>query len=260
VLEQHCRFALGAPEIAEADGAADMAFPERTKYGSVTVKETRVKSKGEGRYCGDSVMTLSTDKGYDYAFLCDGMGSGNHAALTSALASTFLARMLRAGSRADTALRMLNGFLAARGSRETESSTTVDLLEIDRVSGEASLFKCGAAVTYLLRRGEITRFSSRTAPVGILESLDAERIRFSVNVGDILIQVSDGVTKGEEDCSWLAEMLSTKWDGDAEKFARLVLGRAAQEGNDDLSIMVTEITRAREQAEELGIKTDRASA
>lgn len=260
VLEQHCRFALGVPEIVEADGASDMVFPERTKYGSVTVKETRVKSKSEGRYCGDSVMTLSTDKGYDYAFLCDGMGSGNHAALTSALASTFLARMLRAGSRADTALRMLNGFLAARGSRETESSTTVDLLEIDRVSGEASLFKCGAAVTYLLRRGEITRFSSRTAPVGILESLDAERIRFSVNVGDILIQVSDGVTKGEEDCSWLAEMLSTKWDGDAETFARLVLGRAAQEGNDDLSIMVTEITRAREQAEELGIKTDRASA
>ena len=260
VLEQHCRFALGVPEITEAEGASDLVFPERTKYESVTVKETRVKSKGEGRYCGDSVMTLSTDKGYDYAFLCDGMGSGNHAALTSALASTFLSRMLRAGSRADTALRMLNGFLSARGSRESESSTTVDLLEIDRVSGEASLFKCGAAATYLLRRGEITRFSSRTAPVGILESLDAERIRFSVSVGDVLVQMSDGVTKGEEDCPWLVEMLAEKWDGDAEKFARMALGRAAQEGDDDLSIMVTEITHAKGQAEELGTKTDRTSA
>jgi hypothetical protein len=72
--------------------------------------------------------------------------------------------------------------------------------------------------------------------------------------------MSDGVTKGEEDCPWLARMLAERWDGDAEKFARLALGRAAQEGDDDLSIMVTEITRAREQAEELGIKTDRASA
>ena len=75
-----------------------------------------------------------------------------------------------------------------------------------------------------------------------------------------MVQVSDGVTKGEEDCPWLVEMLAEKWDGDAEKFARLVLGRAAQEGNDDLSIMVTEITEAQLQVEENGVKADRASA
>ena len=260
VLEQHCHFALGVPTITESDGTSDMIFPERTKYESVTVKETRAKAKGEGRYCGDSVMSLSSEKGYDYAFLCDGMGSGNSAALTSALASTFLSRMLQAGSRADTALRMLNGFLSARATRESESSTTVDLLEIDRISGESSLFKCGAAPTYLLRRGEITRFSSRTAPVGILESLDAERIRFEVKAGDVIVQVSDDVTGGEEDCPWLVEMLAEKWDGDAEKFARTVLGHAAGIGDDDLSILVTEITRAQLPGEEKSPETGRVSA
>ncbi len=244
ILEQHCRFALGSPRITEGEGVTDMIFPERTRLSSVTVKETRAKGKGEGRYCGDSVMSLSLDSGYDYACLCDGMGSGNTAALTSALASTFLYRLLQAGSRADTALRMLNGFLSARGMRDAESSTTVDLLEIDRVSGEASLFKCGAAPTYLLRRGEVTRFASRTAPVGILESLDAERIRFTVEAGDVLVQVSDGVTKGEEDCPWLIQLLAEKWDGDRESFTRMVLNRATREGEDDLSVLVTEIKSA----------------
>jgi stage II sporulation protein E len=244
VLEQHCRFRLGSPRITEAEGMTDMVFPERTSYRSATVKETRAKGKGEGRYCGDSVMALTTEQGYDYACLCDGMGSGNAAALTSALASTFLYRLLQSGVRADTALRMLNGFLSARGVRDAESSTTVDLLEIDRISGEASLFKCGAAPTYLLRRGEVTRFASRTAPVGILESLDAERIRFEVEAGDVLVQISDGVTKGEEDCPWLAQMLKEKWDGDKENFARMVLNRATQEGEDDLSVMVTAVTAA----------------
>ncbi|MBR6728159.1 MAG: SpoIIE family protein phosphatase [Clostridia bacterium] len=242
-LEQHCHFELGEAESRTADGICDLVFPERTRLQVRTVKETRAKSK-ENHHCGDSVSTVRTGQGYDYALLCDGMGSGNNAALTSALASTFLTRMLQAGSRADTALRMLNGFLSSRGTRETEASTTVDLLEVDCISGEASLFKCGAAPTYLLRDGALTRFFSRTAPVGILEALDAERIRFALKPGDLLVQVSDGVTGGEEECAWLCEMLETRYDGDPEKLSRLILNRATERGQDDLSVIVTEIVAA----------------
>ncbi len=244
VIEKHCHFTLGVPEIKEHDGLSDIVFFEHQKLQSTSVKLTRPKGRGEGKHCGDSVAAFSGERGFDYAFICDGMGSGNSAALTSALASVFLTRLLQAGSHADSALRMLNGFLAARSRRESENSTTVDLLRVDLVKGEAALFKCGAAPTYLLRRGELTRFFSRTAPVGILEALDAERITFAVEAGDVLVQVSDGITGGEEDCPWLAEMIQTKYDGDSEAFARMVLNRATKEGNDDLSVIVTEITQA----------------
>jgi len=249
-LEKFCHFPLGEPQTGSGDGLSDITFPEKNRFSTATVKFTRKKGKGEGKHCGDTVMSLSGERGYDYALICDGMGSGNAAALTSALAGAFLSRLLQAGGRADSALRMLNGFLAARGRQGSETSTTVDLLEIDRVSGEASLFKCGAAPTYLLRRGEITRFFSRTAPVGILEALDAERIRFSVEAGDVIVQVSDGFTGGEEECPWLARMLAEKWDGDAEDFARLAIGRAAKELSDDLSIVVTEVLSEATAAEE----------
>lgn len=242
-LERVCRFSLGEPQITESEGMTDIIFGERPRYKTATVKLTRPKSK-EDKYCGDSVTALSTRQGCDYAFICDGMGSGNSAAFTSVLASTFLSRLLQAGLRADSALRMLNGFLSVRGRPEGESSTTVDLLEIDRISGAGSLFKCGAAPTYLLRRGEISDFSSHTAPVGILETLDAERIRFQTEPGDVIVQISDGFTAGEEECAFLQEMLLSKWDGDAEGFARRALNHATGKGGDDLSIIVTVVQDA----------------
>ncbi len=246
-LEKICHFPLGAPESTVHEGLTDLTFTEKEAFESHFVKLTRPKSRGEGAHCGDSVTAFEGTRGLDFAFICDGMGSGNGAALTSALASLFLSRLLGAGSRADSALRMLNGFMCARGKRENESSTTVDLLEIDRVHGKATLYKCGAAPTYLLRRGEITRFFSRTAPVGILEALDAERIQFEVRAGDVLLQVSDGFTGGEEDSPWLSEMLRTTWDGDADAFARRALNRATSSTDDDLSIIITEIKAATEE-------------
>ena len=242
-LQEICRFPLGEVSVREAEGVPDLLFCERVSLSAVTVKHTRAKAR-DGSYCGDSVLSFSTDEGRAFAFLCDGMGSGNGAALTSALATTVLSSLLRAGNPSDTSLRMLGGILAARGRRQSETSTTVDLLEVDLVRGRAALFKCGAAPTYLLRRGTTTRFFSRTAPVGILEVLDAERLAFDVEVGDVIVQVSDGVTGGEEECPWLADMLVTRFDGDADRFARRVLARAGEEGRDDLSILVTEIKSA----------------
>lgn len=244
VIEQHCRFSLGEPTLTACEGLTDITFYERCRYEVTTVKLSRAKGRGDARYCGDAVATVKGQEGVEYALLCDGMGSGNMAALTSAMASSFLTRLLQAGCRADTALHMLNGFLAVRQWRETEASTTVDLLAIDCIGGEATLLKCGAAPTFLLRRGEVTRFFSRTAPVGILETPDAEQIRFAVEAGDILLQVSDGVTGGEEDCPWLSDMLRLRFDGDLEKLARRVLGHAGKESSDDLSVLITEVRPA----------------
>jgi hypothetical protein len=39
-------------------------------------------------------------------------------------------------------------------------------------------------------------------------------------------------------------MLMTKWEGDAEGFARFVLNHSQQQGGDDLSVVITEITEA----------------
>lgn len=246
VVERYCHFKMGKAEVTQNEGLTDIVFPEHKSLQTRCVRLSRAKGRDEGKRCGDCVTAFSGADGVEHALICDGMGSGNTAALTSALASMFLSRFLQAGGRAESSLRMLNGFLAARARRECEASTTVDLLEVDCISGQAVLYKCGAAPTYLLRRGEVTRFFSRTAPVGILEALDAERLAFAVEPGDVLVQMSDGFTCGEEDCPWLADMLKTRFDGDTEEFARRAINHASKNGSDDLSLIITEITAADE--------------
>ena len=243
IIEQQCNFPLGEAITRETDGVPDILYEERVSLAVHTAKCSRAKSQ-DGSYCGDSVVSFDTEGGYSYAFLCDGMGSGNSAALTSTLSGSVLSRLLSGGNDASTALHMLCSVLLARGRRQNEASTTVDLLEIDRVSGKASVFKCGAAPTFVMRGGKITRYFSRTAPIGIFDVPDVERLSFTVEPGDVIVQVSDGVTGGEEDCPWLSDMLMTRYDGDAKRFAEHVIARAAKEKRDDLSILVTEIRAA----------------
>lgn len=70
------------------------------------------------------------------------MGSGRDAALTSRLAAIYLEKLLCVGADKGDALRMLNKVLMAK---KDEVFTTVDLIEIDKLTGEATLVKAGAA-------------------------------------------------------------------------------------------------------------------
>lgn len=52
---------------------------------------------------------------------------------------------------------MLNKVLMAK---KDEVFTTVDLIEIDKLTGEATLVKAGAAPSYLLRGGDCTSWKA----------------------------------------------------------------------------------------------------
>ncbi len=237
ITERVCRFSLGEPTVTDGEGLFDVTFPEAMRLHGLSVKSTRPGGQGE-RYCGDSAAIFS-GQGMDHSLLCDGMGSGKEAALVSTIATVFLSRFLRAGIDTETAIDLLNGFLATRSAGGREASTTVDLLTVDRVRGEARLFKCGAAPTYLLRDGRVTPFFSPTAPVGILERPDIGMLELALLPGDLLVQVSDGFTDSDGGCPFLAEMLQNEWDGDPQSFVRHAINRAAAHGRDDLSLILT---------------------
>jgi stage II sporulation protein E len=151
------------------------------------------------------------------------MGSGQSAAYSSEICGMFLQKMLASGNRKETALKMLNNLLRARGE---ECSATVDLLEIDLEEGNANLLKSGAAPTFVRRGDKLYKLRSSTVPIGILPSLSAEDINFALEEGDVLIMMSDGVSQSPEECLWLMELMGGIWDKDetpsgmAEKICR----------------------------------------
>ena len=161
---------------------------------------------------GDCITRFECTDGRYYVLICDGMGTGGEASFTSRISSAFLEEILRAGADITVALTMLNNYMR---SRSLECSAGIDLMEIDRFTGEARFVKSGAAPSFVIRDGRLFRLCSKTVPIGILRALDAEMIRFTLERGDIIVMLSDGVTENFEDSAWLCDMLSTRSVTDA---------------------------------------------
>ena len=158
--------------------------------------------------CGDMTGAFITDNSYFYSLISDGMGSGEEAAYTSSVCALFIEKMLSAGNRADITLRMLNNVIRSENMGcGSECSATVDLMELDLMSGVASFIKSGAAPTYIARQGTVYKVSARTMPVGIIKDADARITRFDTQKGDVIVMMSDGCCHDSEDCPWLVEYL-----------------------------------------------------
>ena len=199
----------------------------------------------DGGVCGDTVCRLENRNDYFYAFICDGMGKGSEAAFTAGVCGVFLKRMLSAQNSVETSLRLLNSIIRGKGGEEC--SAGVDLLEIDLLTGKAALYKGGAAPSYLRRGDKIYSLSSQSVPLGIIGELDAGKTEFSVEPGDIILMVSDGVLAGtDEDADgsyvWLLDLLSSCDARSLEDTARRALRMARIAGSrDDASAAVIAI-------------------
>ena len=200
-LGELCGLELSRP-VFEVEGKSSTMTLQAKKRIAVQAAENNVSA--DGGVSGDSVNLFSNKKDYFYALLCDGMGAGREAALTSGLCSVFLEKMLRAGNRAGTSLRMLNNMIRSRGADSTrECSSTVDLMELDLMTGTASFIKSGAAPSFVVRGGVVHRLQAGTAPIGIICALDVQSTPFSLKAGDTVVMISDGILQDDPDCKWI---------------------------------------------------------
>ena len=139
-FRQDCGLSLTVPEFRTENGFVTMTAFSAPVLSCESAKATRRKEKETVN--GDSAVTFDNREQYFYSLISDGMGSGADAAMTSRVTCLFLQKLLGAGNRKDIVLKMLNHFIR---SKNLECFTTVDLLEIDLLSGDASFVKSGAA-------------------------------------------------------------------------------------------------------------------
>ncbi len=222
---------LSQPQFLLNDGYATMRFETVCRFSVESAKASCAKD-GE-TLCGDTASFFEHDD-YFYALIADGMGSGRDAALTSRLAAIYLEKLLCVGADKGDALRMLNKVLMAK---KDEVFTTVDLIEIDKLTGEATLVKAGAAPSYLLRGGDCTKLESRTLPAGIMPAVKAEQIRLKLRRGDCLVMLSDGITQNRNYTPAVPRAASAK-----ELVTALMRRASAQtECADDMSVAALRI-------------------
>ena len=193
-----------------------------------------VRTKGKHRVDGDRCAAFPGPAPRFYVLLCDGCGTGREAAAASARAVRLLRQMLTAGLPPRYALGSLNSQLVLTG--ET-GAVTADLAEIRLDTGLATLYKWGAAPSYLLRRQKTVRLGEGTLPPGIGMEDREERIRrLSLQRGETLVMASDGVAFDENrsfgdsiaSTGALAEQLLREYGSTGEDDATLAVVRLGE--------------------------------
>ena len=221
------------------EGSLELCEAKKYRISSVV----RSLSKDGESYCGDCFSVFENSDGRFFSLISDGMGSGREAAAMSELTVGFMKNMLTVGGMNREILQMLNSCLKGRSDNSAhECSATLDIMELDRASGRAVFYKCGAAPTYIYRGGRLFKLRSRTMPLGILDKTDARVLDLELDAGDVVVMMSDGVTGGEEDCPYLFDLLRQNIESaGASRVADLILKYARSHSDDDTSVAVLRI-------------------
>ncbi len=196
--------------------------------------QVSARTRKKGRSDGDKCVAFPGLGAKYYILLCDGMGTGVGAAEEAEKASRLLRQMLAAGLPAQYALGSVNAHLAL-GSRA--GAVTLDLAEVRLDSGKVSVYKWGAAASFYVRRNRIQRIGTAAPPPGLsVTDLREWTSRLSLDRGEVLVLVSDGVEVGETP-AWasLAENSSTG------ELAEEILRESGGSGEDDATVAVVRL-------------------
>jgi hypothetical protein len=153
--------------------------------------EVAVCSAGREMANGDRCLWFAGTQNRYYLLLCDGMGTGAGAAEEAKTAGNMLRRLLMAGFPAQYALRSVNSLCTLRGQA---GAVTMDLAEFWLETGKVSVYKWGAAPSWLLLPSGAEQIGAGSMPPGMSVTENRETVdNLTMRHGEILIILSDGV-------------------------------------------------------------------
>ncbi len=179
---------------------------------------------------GDRCIRFSGPGGRYYVLLCDGMGTGPGAAMEAKTGGELLRHLLTAGYPAEHALGCFNSLCALR---DRAGAVTVDMVEIRLDTGGVTLYKWGAAPSYLFRDRNVEKIGTPTPPPGLsVEHWEQQPRRVRLRRGQRLVLVSDGV--GEAGAFRICRENMELGD---EELAQRLISYGHLQGEDDATVV-----------------------
>ena len=230
-----------APVQCVHTGAATrLTFSEAPRF-AVDCAVCALPARGE--VSADAVRTFTGDDGKFYAVLCDGMGTGKLAAVGGVLAASLSRELLHAGVDSASAARLVNIALALKD--DDENAVTLDVLSVNLYTGDAALYKAGAAASFVLRGASAAVYSSDTLPIGILGKVSGRSEAMYLAPGDTAVLVSDGALA--PGAPWLRAQLAAHAGESPKKLAGSVAHAARErqrEAPDDVTVIAVRLREA----------------
>lgn len=197
---------------------------------------------------GDSYKIVDSEENKYMAILSDGMGTGYEASKVSSALVEMFAQMSKTGISVGTITNMINSFMGYIS--KTEKIVTLDAMSIDLLTGECEFLKVGSAPTFVIKGKNVDIISCDTLPLGIFDNVEFFQKRYNLDVGDIVVLVSDGVIDSKRNVInkefWVSSFLRELDITDPKIIAEELLEKTIDNYNgdikDDISIIVTKIS------------------
>lgn len=197
---------------------------------------------------GDSYKIVDSEENKYMAILSDGMGTGYEASKVSSALVEMFAQMSKTGISVGTITNMINSFMGYIS--KTEKIVTLDAMSIDLLTGECEFLKVGSAPTFVIKGKNVDIISCDTLPLGIFDNVEFFQKRYNLDVGDIVVLVSDGVIDSKRNVinkefwvsSFLRELDITDPKIIAEELLEKTIDNYDGDIKDDISIIVMKIS------------------
>ena len=218
------------------EGICTASYYEKENY-SVSTGISRIRPESE-RVSGDSYAIITPGDGKTIIALSDGMGTGEKAAKESRETVNLLEKLLNAGVEKETAIKLINSVLILKAY--DESFATLDMLVFDMYSGEGEFIKTGGVASFVKRGDSIKTIYAGSLPTGIISTCDAKNYKVSLQRGDIIVILSDGITDAFRDESVIPKILKTFETSDMKKLSDLIMEQAVRRvvrPHDDMTVI-----------------------
>ncbi|MBA1334614.1 MAG: hypothetical protein HPY66_2518 [Firmicutes bacterium] len=217
---------------------------EAQKYNITTGVYTG--SKDNSQVSGDNYTFMELKDNKYLIALSDGMGTGENAAMESAVTINLLEQLLEVGYDHELAVKTINSILMLKSPEDNFS--TLDITLADLYTGEAKMIKIGAPPTYIKRGSEVKEISAASLPVGIISQLDVQVKRMTLKDGDFVVMMTDGIYDAgrvEDRGRWLEDVLRDAQSRNPQEIARIVFEKAIElnggEAKDDMTVLVSRV-------------------
>lgn len=194
-------FELDFPTLVQKDDVYTLIFKQKSKVNFKIAAAMKPATKNG--VSGDYYRSFTDSFNRQIVLLSDGMGTGSRAAIDSAFTCETFCNLLKSGLDVKTTASTVNCAMLMKST--DESLATVDLIIADPVLSTVKFYKCGAAPTFILQKGKTFVIEAESVPIGILDTVDLAESEISVEKGDIILTVSDGVAG--ENWGWISSEL-----------------------------------------------------
>ncbi len=229
-----------AEKAVVTDEKLFMSFAKAPEYDAVFGLASAKKDLSVASGDTHSVARIPNDK--FLIALSDGMGSGKEAEKVSSSSLALIESFYKAGLSSPLILKTVNKLL----SINTEDTfTALDISVIDLKNLSADFIKYGSPYGFIISKSGIRIVEGNSLPLGILEELKPAVCHATLDCGDMLVFVTDGISDAFGSSSEVIDYLRSIPAKNPQTLAEDLLEKAVQinggEKKDDMTALAVRI-------------------